>query len=109
MLAFSHLRADVVDQHSKDHSNKDVRAALSGPIPRRGDGMDFNELHRVYNLLVEKELRVHVDIEGLLDEMVMDMSRDDHGGAAGISFGRGITMPEDKESESENENENEYE
>ncbi|BDD55700.1 Protein nrde2 [Monascus purpureus] len=106
MLAFSHLRADVVNQHHpKDYSNKDVRAALSGPIPRRGDGMDFHELHRVYNVLVEKELRVHVDIEGLLDEMVMDMSRDGHGGAAGISFGRGITMPEDKESESEIENE----
>lgn len=52
MLAFSHLSADAV-----------------GDGPRTGDGMGFEELRRVYRVLVEKELRVHVDIEDELEEV----------------------------------------
>ncbi|WP_413761153.1 hypothetical protein, partial [Vibrio vulnificus] len=59
MLAFGHLRADNVRQRFGD--NKTV-----------GAGMGFAELREAYNVLVEKELRVHVDIEALLDEIAMD-------------------------------------
>lgn len=77
MLAFSHLRGDVVDCYSYRGGGKDGKegvrgtAARDGLRPRRGDGMDFYELRRVYDVLVEKELRVHVDIEGVLDEMMV--------------------------------------
>lgn len=82
MLAFGHLRADNVRQRFGD--NKTV-----------GAGMGFAELRGAYNVLVEKELRVHVDIEALLDEIAMDggtQRLQDSG--AGIPF----TMPEDAES-----------
>lgn len=46
MLAFTHLRADL-----------------------HVGGMGFEELRRVYNVLVEKELRVHVEIEDLLEQI----------------------------------------
>lgn len=59
MLAFAHLRADIIKQR---YGDKDAKAE---------EGMGFEELRRVYNVLVEKELRVHVDIEGLLDEIVV--------------------------------------
>lgn len=76
MLAFSHLRADLLGE-------------------RRDEGMGFDELRRVYNVLVEKELRIHVDIEDLLDEMAVKLQ----GRAAAL--GVPITMPEDAESENE--------
>src|SRR5699024_2500337 len=53
MLAFTHLRADVVKQHHTD---------TRGKVEVREEGMGFEELRRVYNVLVEKELRVHVDV-----------------------------------------------
>ncbi|KAL2009699.1 hypothetical protein VTN00DRAFT_5506 [Thermoascus crustaceus] len=88
MLAFSHLSADAV-----------------GDRPRTGDGMGFEELRRVYRVLIEKELRVHVDIEGALEEveerMMIERRR---GGSQEGPGGRGetvrgpINMPEDADS-----------
>ncbi|KAI9932666.1 hypothetical protein AWENTII_005014 [Aspergillus wentii] len=83
MLAFTHLRADI------------VRDRYGGDVPRKGDGMGFDELRRVYNVLVEKELRVHVDIENELDEMVANMQ------VTTTSSGIPIHMPDDAESEDE--------
>lgn len=82
MLAFSHLRADVVRQRLGDEKAVEV-------------GMGFSELRGVYNVLVEKELRIHVDIEGLLDEIMMDGEAQRlQGSSIGIPF----TMPDDAES-----------
>ena len=80
MLAFAYFRADVV-------------SARDGAIikEKTGEAMDFFELRRVYNVLVEKELRVHVDIERLLDEMMLDIGR-----KGGISHPR---MPINDDSE----------
>ncbi|PYH89673.1 DUF1740-domain-containing protein [Aspergillus ellipticus CBS 707.79] len=82
MLAFSHLRADIIHEKYPRDS-------------RKGDGMGFNELRHVYNVLVEKEFRIHVDVEGDLDEIVAQMEQK--------SFSRGlpINMPEDADSEDE--------
>lgn len=82
MLAFTHLRADVVRDRYKDS-------------PRKGDGMGFDELRRVYNVLVEKELRIHVDIEEELDRLAARRLED-----AAMSLGP-IQMPDDAESEGE--------
>ncbi|KAF7590421.1 hypothetical protein BBP40_002877 [Aspergillus hancockii] len=82
MLAFSHLRTDVVrEQHPA--------------ITRKGDGMGFFELRSVYNVLVEKELRIHVDIEEELEELVVEMQQKT------ATLGVPITMPEDADSEGE--------
>lgn len=86
MLAFTHLRADVVKQHYGD-----ADADTSGKVKVKEEGMGFEELRRVYNVLVEKELRVHVDIEGILDEVVV--KREDGN--------LPIDMPEDAESDEE--------
>lgn len=84
MLAFGHLRADI------------VRERFGDGVAASGVGMGFDELRGVYNVLVEKELRIHVDVEGLLDEMVMGdgdgLQRQQ--GHSGIPF----SMPEDAES-----------
>ncbi|RMJ24171.1 hypothetical protein PHISP_04951 [Aspergillus sp. HF37] len=77
MLAFTHLRAD---QH-RDEAAK-------------GAGMGFEELRRVYNVLVEKELRVHVDIEDVLEEIMAKDMR-----TATDSMGIPIRIPEDAEGE----------
>ncbi|KAE8147489.1 NRDE-2, necessary for RNA interference-domain-containing protein [Aspergillus avenaceus] len=82
MLAFSHLRADVVEERYPVAS-------------RRGDGMGFLELRNVYNVLVEKELRIHVEIEEELDEIVARMQQ------RTADLGVPITMPEDADSEDE--------
>lgn len=82
MLAFTHLRADVVRDRYKDS-------------PRKGEGMGFDELRRVYNVLVEKELRIHVDIEEELDRLAARRLED-----AAMSLGP-IQMPDDAESEGE--------
>ncbi|KAF9886856.1 hypothetical protein FE257_010979 [Aspergillus nanangensis] len=79
MVAFSHLRADVVQAHHPS---------------RKGDGMGFDELRRVYNVLVEKELRIHIDIEDQLDDMMDQMHRSS---ALGLPF----VMPVDADSEDE--------
>lgn len=55
MLAFTHLRTDVVRERYGD----------------TGQGMGFDELRWVYNVLVEKELRIHVDVEGMLDDIAV--------------------------------------
>ena len=69
MLAFAYFRSDVVDARDEASSEN-----VSSP-PRRGRAMDFFELRRVYNVLVEKELRVHVDIERLLDDTMLELGR----------------------------------
>lgn len=73
MLAFTHLRTDAVRQRYGD----------------TGQGMGFDELRWVYNVLVEKELRIHVDVEGMLDDIAVDRQ----GGMQGP-----IDLPEDGES-----------
>lgn len=79
MLAFGHLRVDIVQEKFSDE--KIAKA-----------GMGFGELKGIYNVLVEKELRIHVDIEGLLDEIAMDgTAQQQQGSGAGLPF----TMPED--------------
>ncbi|RHZ54116.1 hypothetical protein CDV55_101701 [Aspergillus turcosus] len=82
MLAFTHLRADVVRDRYKDS-------------PRKGEGMGFDELRRVYNVLVEKELRIHVDIEEELDRLAARRLE-----GAAMSLGP-IQLPDDAESEDE--------
>ena len=82
MLAFTHLRADVVRERHPTASGRD-------------EGMGFDELRHVYNVLVEKELRIHIDIEEELEEMASKMT---HKSAA---LGMPITMPEDALSEDE--------
>ncbi|OOG00523.1 hypothetical protein ASPCADRAFT_125547, partial [Aspergillus carbonarius ITEM 5010] len=74
MLAFTHLRADIIPPHET----------------KKGEGMRFDELRHVYNVLVEKGLRIHLDIEMELDEV-----------AARSPPGLPINMPEDVESEDE--------
>ncbi|KAL4816636.1 NRDE-2, necessary for RNA interference-domain-containing protein [Aspergillus spinulosporus] len=73
MLAFTHLREDI--------------AARKG---ENGKGMSFHELRHVYNVLVEKELRIHIDIERELDEMAVKMERE-----RGVELGMPISMPDD--------------
>ncbi|RHZ65815.1 uncharacterized protein CDV56_104830 [Aspergillus thermomutatus] len=82
MLAFTHLRADVVRDRYKDS-------------PRKGEGMGFDELRWVYNVLVEKELRIHVDIEEELDRLAARRLE-----GAAMSSGP-IQVPDDAESEDE--------
>ncbi|EAW06963.1 uncharacterized protein ACLA_086620 [Aspergillus clavatus NRRL 1] len=81
MLAFTHLRADVVRAQSESGTASTKSA----------EGMDFDELRRVYNVLVEKELRIHVDIEEEIDEVARRL---DYAVASGLP----IDMPEDAES-----------
>ncbi|KAL5044711.1 hypothetical protein BDW71DRAFT_97374 [Aspergillus fruticulosus] len=81
MLAFTHLREDIV-------------AGKGG----NGKGMNFHELRHVYNVLIEKELRIHIDIERELDEMAVKMERE-----RGAEFGMPISMPADGGSEDEDE------
>ena len=82
MLAFTHLRADVVRERHPTASGRD-------------EGMDFDELRRVYNVLVEKELRIHIDIEEELEEMASKMTH------KSATLGMPVTMPEDAPSEDE--------
>ncbi|QRD82342.1 NRDE-2, necessary for RNA interference-domain-containing protein [Aspergillus flavus] len=82
MLAFSHLRADIIQERYPGAS-------------RKGDGMNFLELRSVYNVLIEKELRIHVDIEDELDELVAEMQQKT------AALGLPIAMPEDADSEDE--------
>ncbi|GLA79523.1 hypothetical protein AtubIFM56815_000319 [Aspergillus tubingensis] len=84
MLAFTHLRADVIREQYPQES-------------RKGDGMGFDELRHVYNVLVEKGLRIHLDIENELDEIAVEMERKRISSGSGLP----ITMPEDKDSEDE--------
>lgn len=87
MLAFTHLRADVVRQR-----NGETDASVSGKVQGKEEGMGFEELRRVYNVLVEKELRVHLDVEGVLDEVVAKRE-----GVGNLP----IDIPEDAESDEE--------
>ncbi|KAL2869815.1 uncharacterized protein BJX67DRAFT_322301 [Aspergillus lucknowensis] len=79
MLAFSHLREDAV-------------RAQNGDIPLKGEGMNFHELRNVYNVLVEKELRIHIDIERELDDLAARMEE------RSVALGVPISMPDDAES-----------
>ncbi|KAL1857312.1 hypothetical protein Plec18170_003431 [Paecilomyces lecythidis] len=90
MLAFSHLRADLIKEKDKQYS---------APMKERDEGMSFEELRRVYNVLVEKELRLHVDIEDVLEDIEdrteqKRMLQGQQGNNAGP-----IDMPDDPDSE----------
>ncbi|PYI21436.1 DUF1740-domain-containing protein [Aspergillus violaceofuscus CBS 115571] len=85
MLAFTHLRADII--RPMHPPGKEA--------PRKWDeGMGFEELRHVYNVLVEKELRIHVDIEQALDDLAAARMVDRQGGV--VEFVGGvIRMPDD--------------
>lgn len=87
MLAFTHLREDIVE--SKPDSG-------SKPLAQR-EGMNFHELRHVYNVLIEKELRIHVDIERDLDELAVKMEK----GREESAFGTGTSMSVDGGDEDE--------
>lgn len=91
MLAFSHLRADLIKEQKKQHS-----APTQKPTE---EGMSFEELRRVYNVLVEKELRLHVDIEDVLEDIEDQMEQKrTMQGQQGMNTDP-INMPEDPDSE----------
>ncbi|KKK25769.1 hypothetical protein ARAM_002035 [Aspergillus rambellii] len=83
MLAFSHLRDDVICRRTGDN-------------PRQGEkGMPFHDLCRLYNVLVEKELRIHLDIERELDDLASQMEQ------KSLALGMPIAIPDDLDSEDE--------
>lgn len=53
MLAFERLRDDLIPEDLQPQRKKQ---------PKR-TGLDFDELRHLYNVLIEKQLRVHVDIQ----------------------------------------------
>ncbi|KAK6497523.1 hypothetical protein TWF481_011929 [Arthrobotrys musiformis] len=64
--------------------------------------LDFGEMRKVYGVMQEKELRVHVDIEELLEEWDQNAMRDGAGRASIIgSVGHRITLPDDEDSDIE--------
>ncbi|OXV08766.1 hypothetical protein Egran_03472 [Elaphomyces granulatus] len=66
MLAFSHLRrsaGQIIGKDGKRERSQD-------------DGMDFAELRHIYYVLLEKELRIHVDIEDELEKADMVVERE---------------------------------
>lgn len=67
MLAFERLRDDLIpeDLRRQKHQRKKQ--------PKRA-GLGFDELRHLYNVLVEKQLRVHVDIQRDLAEIVAQRS-----------------------------------
>ncbi|RAH47194.1 uncharacterized protein BO95DRAFT_385957 [Aspergillus brunneoviolaceus CBS 621.78] len=85
MLAFTHLRADILRP-----------SHLGDAPPRKGEeGMGFDELRHVYNVLVEKELRIHVDIEQELDDLAARRMVEMQGAGWGEFGGGVIRMPDD--------------
>ncbi|KAL4908458.1 hypothetical protein BDW74DRAFT_166140 [Aspergillus multicolor] len=80
MLAFTHLREDVVAEQHGDANGK---------------GMNFHELRHVYNVLIEKELRIHIDIEPELDEMAVKMEQ------SVLGMHMPISLPDDKDGSDE--------
>lgn len=84
MFAFTHLREDAIRAHHEPGSTK-------------GEGMNFFELRHVYNVLVEKELRIHIDIERDLDELASKMEQ------KSVTLGMPISMPDDVDSGGEDE------
>ncbi|KAF3490613.1 uncharacterized protein GIQ15_00130 [Arthroderma uncinatum] len=63
--------------------------------PHLRGSMSFDELRKVFNVLVEKELRVHVDLEEWLEDNEAEvMPADD-----GLGQRPPITMPDDKSSD----------
>ncbi|KAL4867918.1 hypothetical protein BDV12DRAFT_197778 [Aspergillus spectabilis] len=83
MLAFSHLREDIICEKQQHQQGT------------KGEGMNFHELRHVYNVLVEKELRIHIDIERELDDLAATMEK--RSGASGM--GMPIFLPADVEGE----------
>ncbi|KAK6332033.1 hypothetical protein TWF718_002571 [Orbilia javanica] len=64
--------------------------------------LDFGEMRKVYGVMQEKELRVHVDIEELLEEWDQDAMVDGAGRASIIgSVTHRITLPDDEDSDME--------
>ncbi|KAF3312810.1 hypothetical protein TWF173_006841 [Orbilia oligospora] len=64
--------------------------------------LDFGEMRKVYGVMQEKELRVHVDIEELLEEWDQDAMMDGAGKASIIgSVTHRITLPDDEDSDME--------
>ncbi|KAJ6126606.1 hypothetical protein N7523_002218 [Penicillium sp. IBT 18751x] len=53
MLAFEHLREDLVQGQSRIQSGKQITAR----------GFTFDELCQLYNLLIDRQLRVHLNIQ----------------------------------------------
>lgn len=57
--------------------------------------MSFDELRKVYNVLVEKELRIHVDLEDVFEDYDMAIERDIEGGYQTEHGAPPISMPHD--------------
>ena len=58
--------------------------------------LSFEELRRVYNVMIEKELRVHVDLEDALEKIDAIRRRDQ--AYTEKSLVAGLALPEDEES-----------
>ncbi|KAK6539997.1 hypothetical protein TWF694_008830 [Orbilia ellipsospora] len=65
--------------------------------------LDFGEMRKVYGVMQEKELRVHVDIEELLEEWDKDSMKGGNGRTSIIGGGvtHRITLPDDEDSDME--------
>ncbi|KAF3913128.1 hypothetical protein AA313_de0202268 [Arthrobotrys entomopaga] len=66
--------------------------------------LDFGEMRKVYGVMQEKELRVHVDVEELLEEWDKDYSMKSGNGRTSIIGGgvtHRITLPDDEDSDME--------
>ncbi|KAL4939411.1 hypothetical protein BDV06DRAFT_225061 [Aspergillus oleicola] len=88
MLAFTHLREDLIE------SNGPSDGGVKGKGKVIGKGMNFHELRHVYNVLVEKELRIHVDVERELDEMAAKIEGSGEEGMA-------VDLPDDADGDEE--------
>ncbi|KAJ5814602.1 hypothetical protein N7474_006379 [Penicillium riverlandense] len=81
MLAFEHLRADILEGDSPTGNNQ--------------DGMGFYELCDLYNALDERELRIHVDIGAQLENMLYELKRKDQGAVANSALVAPVDLPDD--------------
>ncbi|EPS41255.1 hypothetical protein H072_4881 [Dactylellina haptotyla CBS 200.50] len=65
--------------------------------------LDFGEMRKVYGVMQERELRVHVDIEEVLEEWDKDAVESGQGRPSIIGSGvsRRITLPDDEDSDME--------
>ncbi|KAF3926796.1 hypothetical protein ABW20_dc0100386 [Dactylellina cionopaga] len=66
--------------------------------------LDFGEMRKVYSVMQEKELRVHVDVEEILEEWDKDGTKNGSNSRAAIigsGVTRRITLPDDEDSDME--------
>lgn len=66
MLAFEHLRDDLI---TENHPRQPQRKKQL-----QHTGLGFDELRQLYNILIEKQLRVHVDISNVIADIARQRS-----------------------------------